>query len=242
MEELNERGKAFVNEWCNETHSTTKRIPNQHYLLEEKALLQPLPKHHYYVKDLQKRKISPDSYISINGNKYSVPVKYVGKNLYYRINYGFRLVIYNSKGDFVESRELMDGKHLIRTDAEHYAPIAKKVATSIPQIRRDFTSRFSNGARYLDAARRKFDQPTHHARKIMELQELYDDEVLDHFIGIAVDQNKMDIKSFKELLRDYNRSQKDNEKDNLPVRQKTTDSLTRDCSYYEEYAKEALNV
>lgn len=36
MEELNARGKKFVREWCDEKHSTTKRIPNQHYLLEEK--------------------------------------------------------------------------------------------------------------------------------------------------------------------------------------------------------------
>lgn len=43
MDELNRRGKAFVDEWCEEKHTTTRRIPNQHYLLEEKQLLQPLP-------------------------------------------------------------------------------------------------------------------------------------------------------------------------------------------------------
>lgn len=74
MEELNRRGKKFVNDWCNETHGTTKRIPNQHYLLEEKQTLQPLPKGRYRVKGLQKRIVSPDSYVSINTNKYSVPV------------------------------------------------------------------------------------------------------------------------------------------------------------------------
>lgn len=31
----------------------------------------------------------------------------------------------------------------------------------------------------------------------MELQELYDDQVLNRFIGIAVDEDKMDIKSFR---------------------------------------------
>lgn len=81
MEEVNRRGKEFVNEWCNEVHGTTKRIPNQHYLLEEKATLLPLPKARYRIKDLQKRIISPDSYISIKGSKYSVPVKYVDKNI-----------------------------------------------------------------------------------------------------------------------------------------------------------------
>ena len=44
MEELNRRGKEFVNAWCDEVHGTTKRIPNQHYLLEEKDALLPPPK------------------------------------------------------------------------------------------------------------------------------------------------------------------------------------------------------
>ena len=39
MEELNRRGKRFVDAWCDETHTTTRRIPNQHYLLEEKQTL-----------------------------------------------------------------------------------------------------------------------------------------------------------------------------------------------------------
>lgn len=47
LEELNRRGKQFVNAWCDEVHGTTKRIPNQHYLLEEKQVLLPLPDTRY---------------------------------------------------------------------------------------------------------------------------------------------------------------------------------------------------
>lgn len=50
MDELNHRGKKFIDEWCDEKHTTTRRIPNQHYLLEEKQMLQPLPKTHYRTK------------------------------------------------------------------------------------------------------------------------------------------------------------------------------------------------
>lgn len=244
MEELNRRGKEFVNEWCSEKHSTTKRIPNQHYLLEEKELLLPLPEKHYYVTQMKSRKISPDSYISIDGNKYSVPVQYVEKRMLFRIIYGFRIMIYDAKGTFVLSREAFDEKQQIRTDAEHYEAIASKVATSIPQIRRDFTARFRNGARYLEAAGKKFDQPTHHARKIMELQELYDDSVLDAFIGIAVEEGKMDIKSFRTMLREYNRGKRQINVSGPSTPEadcSSTDSLTRDLSYYEEYAREVCH-
>lgn len=247
MEELNRRGKKFVDDWCNEKHSTTNRIPNQHYLLEEKSLLLPFPEKHYYTKQMQSRKISPDSYISVNGNKYSVPVRYVGKKVLFRINYGFRIMIHDAKGCFILSVEEMDGKQKFLTDPDHYEPIAAKVATSIPQIRRDFTARFQNGARYLEAAGRQFNQPTHHARKIMELQELYDDSVLDAFIGIAVEKGTMDIKSFRAMLRDYNSgirtlspSAADEQQDPDVLPEEA--GLTRDCSYYEEYAKEASHA
>jgi len=238
MDELNDRGKKFIDEWCDEKHTTTQRIPNQHYLLEEKQLLQPLPKSHYSTKTLQKRIVSPDSYISINGNKYSVPVKYVGKTVWFRIVYGFRAELYDQKENLILRFEVSDKKHDVVTNLDHYEAIAKKVSTSIPQIRRDFTERFSNGYHYLEAAGRKFDQPTHYARKIMELQELYDDHVLNHFIGIAVVEDKMDIKSFRALLRDYNSGQRlmgmetpvPNEE---AVCQDEDALLIRDCSYYE---------
>ena len=250
MEELNRRGKAFVDEWCNEVHGTTKRIPNQHYLLEEKAALMPLPKTRYRFKKLQKRIISPDSFISINGSKYSVPVKYVDKTLQFRIIYGFRIEIYDMKENHVLSLEASDKYHDVVVDQEHYAAIATPVSTSIPQIRRDFTARFTNGQRYLEAAGRKFDQPTHYARKIMLLSDIYDDSTLDWFIGYCIDQNKMDIKSFKGILREYNAG-----KLVIPEPESTTGTasagmayrdddpnLTRECSYYEELTKTEVCV
>ena len=123
-------------------------------------------------------------------------------------------MLYDSQGHFIEHQEISYGKHEIRTNPDHYESIAKKVSTSVPQIRRDFTNRFSNGARYLEAAGRKFDQPTFHARRIMELQDLYDDDTLNRFIGIAVDEGKMDIKSFKKMLREYNSGERKIPKDN----------------------------
>lgn len=241
MEELNRRLKEKVDGWCNERHTTTKRIPNQHYLLEEKAVLLSLPNSRYRMKKMQNRKISPDSFVSINSNKYSVPVTYVGKTVQFRIIYGFRIELYDSKENYIMSFEQTDKKHQTFSNPVHYEAIAPKVSTSIPQIRRDFTQRYHNGARYLDVAGRKFDQPTHYARKIMELQELYSLEVMDALIGIAVDENRMDIKGFKALLKEYNDGKKkletDNQKPPETPEHIPESMLTRDCSYYEDLCK-----
>ena len=160
--------------------------------------------------------------------------------MFYRIIYGFRIEIYDKNGQLILRQEAFDSKRNVLANDEHYAPIAPKVNTSIPQIRRDFTSRFRNGSRYLEAAGRRFDQPTHHARRILELQELYDDSVLDYFIGVAIDEDMMDITSFRSLLRDYNngyRTLLDESKDQVS----TANELIRNCSYYEESAKEVTS-
>ena len=247
MEDLNRRGKDFVDQWCDEEHGTTNRIPNQHYLLEEKAILLPLPGSRYRITKMQDRKISPDSFVSINSNKYSVPVKYVGKTLQFRIVYGFRIVLCDRQENFIMSFEEADKRHGTFSNPEHYEAIAPRVSTSIPQIRRDFTQRYSNGARYLEAAGRKFDQPTHYARKIMELQELYSVPVMDELIGIAVDEDRMDSKGFKALLREYNAGsrpvpERKQEARNTSACQEEESALTRSCSYYEDYAKEMCHA
>ena len=239
MEELNRRGKEFVDKWCDQVHGTTRRIPNIHYLTEEKAALLPLPEKRYMQNKMQERKVSPDSYVSINANKYSVPVKYVGKNVKFRITYGFRIEIYTKKGNLILKQEAADGKHNYVSEAAHYEAIAKKVPTSIPQIRRDFTQLFSNGDRFLKEAAKKYDQPTHYARKIMELRELYDDEILDVYIGMAVKEGHLDIKSFRAMIKEHTRESMKK----LPeiVRDPhgaSTEMLTRSLSYYEDVLKE----
>ena len=175
-------------------------------------------------------------------------MKYAGKTVQYRTVYGFRIEIYDRKENLILTLEKADGKHNVKMNKEHYADIAKPFSTSIPQIRRDFTERFRNGKRYLDAADRKFDQPTHHARKILLLTELFDDETLDQLIGLSIERDRMDINSFRMLLREHVTVELGAVEEAVlqqagsELRTATNDyrdddpDLTRDCGYYENYA------
>ncbi|QNO13402.1 hypothetical protein HYG86_00750 [Alkalicella caledoniensis] len=91
MEELNARGKDFISQWNGKLHSTTRRVPNYFFENEEINCLLPLPRDRFRLGQLRKRVISNDSYIHINTNKYSVPVKYATRELQFRIVYGFRI-------------------------------------------------------------------------------------------------------------------------------------------------------
>ena len=240
MEDLNRRGKAFVDEWCDEKHSTTKRIPNQHYLLDEKQTLGTLPSRHLYQTKMQQRKVSPDSFVSFGGNKYSVPVRFACKTVYIRLIYGFRLHIYDKDEHLIETVELSTQKGNVLANPEHYETIAPRTATSIPQIRRDFTAIFKNGSKYLETAGRKFEQPTHHARKILELLQLYDPETLDKAIAVSIAENCMDIKSFRLMLKEYNAGLRTLDPTDLTdsSAEEKTGSLTRNCEYYENLTQE----
>lgn len=254
MEELNRRGKEFIHEWCDEKHTTTGRIPNLHYQQEEKDALLPLPKSRYRMKQLQSRIISPDCYISIDSNKYSVPSQYATKTMLFRIIYGFRIEIYDRKEKLILKLEASNMRHAVQTNQDHYKNIAPKAATSIPQIRRDFTAKYSNGLKYLEAAGKKFDQPTHYVRKIMLLEELYDPDIINRFIGYAVEHDAMDITSFKGLLRNYNAGKMSLPDENATAQQSaeiaSTDgqyrdddpALFRDCAYYEQNVGGYQNV
>ena len=203
MEALNLAGKAFINAWNHETHSTTRRIPDEYFETEEKHTLLPLPTKRLRLKSLIKRIVSNDSYIHINTNQYSLPVDYVAQTVWYRIVYGFRIEVYTIDDQMIINVEASDGRHGLFKQEAHYAAIVPLASKSIPQIRRDFTRLFENGQHYLDEASRHFQQPTYHARKILELTDLYKTEDLDQILGYGLAHGLLDIKSIKSLLRDH---------------------------------------
>ena len=102
---------------------------------------------------------------------------------------------------------------------------------------------FYGTKKYLDVADRKFDQPTHHARKILELSDLYDHDLLDYFIGKAVEEDTMDIRSFWMMLKSKSREvlkpltktegEKETPADITPAGNPEEEGLIRDLKYYD---------
>lgn len=234
MEELNSRGKEFIREWNKVVHTTTRRSPDEFFENEEAKALLPLPSTRFRMKPLEKRVISNDSYIHIDTNKYSVPVKYAAKQLQYRIVYGFRIKLYTMESEYIMSLEVQDGKYGTFKDAAHYEAIAVKASKSIPQIKRDFARIFKNGEAYLKAVDGLFQQPSYHARKILELLDLYEPEVLDKVLAYAMAHDKLDIKSIKQLIRnDFFEIMADTKKITGITEVTDIEGITRSCDYYE---------
>lgn len=200
MAELNQAGKEFVKDWCREKHGTTKRIPEEAFR-EEISYLLPLPEHPFMRTDIETRKVSLDSLVSIKGNKYSVPVKYVDQIIKFKTFYGYRLDLYDLKNEWIASHELSQSHCSITRIDLHYEDIAVKTPKSIPEVKRVFTRTFSRGAEYLEKASKKLQQPSYHARQILKLQDLYTIESLELLLGYCIDHNIYEIDSIKETLK-----------------------------------------
>lgn len=243
MNHLNREAKEFMDKWCDEVHGTTNRVPNLHYEQAEKATLLPLPTHRLYlVTNLDKRVVSPDSYISINTNKYSLPVKYAGTKVKYRIIYGFRIQVYSMDDQLIQTLTVQDGKHQTKTQDEHFSDI-RVVTKSIPQIKREFTERFQNGQCYLDELAEVTQQPSHHARKILQMADTFSYEDLDILMGYAIELKKVEIKDFKALVKEkgYELLYQEQKPLQQELEKQSDIGLTRDCSYYEQ-VQENVNL
>lgn len=235
MSELNLRGKEFIIDWNKEVHTTTKRVPDEFFENEEVKALLPLPNRRFKIKELEKRIVSNDSFIHINSNKYSVPVKYATKQIQYRIVYGYLIDLYTMESEYIMSLELQEGKYNTFKNPEHYEAIAVKANKSIPQIKRDFTATFENGEAYLKAASNLFQQPSYHARKILELLDLYEPKVLDKIISYAIENDKLDIKSIKHLIKNnFFEIIAENKEAAITIDVTDIEGITRSCDYYDE--------
>lgn len=83
IEDLEIIVKRFNDSINNETSQTHNRIVNEVFEYEKEYLL-PMPSNKIissYLSNRQTRKVANDSMISYKGNKYSVPVKYIGIDL-----------------------------------------------------------------------------------------------------------------------------------------------------------------
>lgn len=244
MSELNNVAKSFIYEWNGQVHGTTKRIPNEMFE-EEKHYLLPLKEERFMHVGLKDRKVSLDALVSSNGSKYSVPVEYVDKTVRIRIIYGYILEIYNKKMDIIATHEITKDKiNPIRKD-EHYALIKGTVPKSIPEIKRQFESNLKSGVVYYKEATKVLQQPSYHARQILKLRDLYQEDDLDLILDYCIAHKKFKIEEIKEIIKEQYLeiilSHNKKEDKEIPHNQEITnleayqveDELIRDISYYE---------
>jgi transposase len=232
MTELNKSGKEFMEKCNGKLHGTTRRIPSLSWQEEQQYLL-PLPKRRLMKSGLKARKVSLDSLVSIEGKKYSVPVEYVGKELQYRIVYGYKIELYDQFTQKIREYDLGNCTNAVTHIDEDYVPIMTKAPKSIPEVKRQFTAIFENGTDFWEAAGRQLQQPAYHAREVLKLRELCTEETLDKVLAYCMEHAIYEIDDIKNLLKTKYLEivmDEDHTASQLIARRKT---FARELSYYE---------
>lgn len=231
MQEINEQGKAFIDEWNNKIHGTTKKVPALDFIHEKESLL-PLPKNKFFHTSLESRKVSNDSFVHFKASKYSVPVQYVEHTVKVRLVYGYKVEIYTINNELIVCHEVAKEKGMVKTIAEHYKDIAPSTAKSIPELKRVFTQKFSCGQEFIEKSYNALQQPMYHIRKILELSDSCPEEILNTILMYCMDQNQFEVNKIKQVIKEsYTTSivQK------VPTSESTIEesAIVRDCDYYE---------
>lgn len=202
IDDLFNKGAAFLKDWNLKEHSTTLKPPVDLFL-EEKELLYPLPLRRYTENLKEFRKVSWDCLISIKGSRYSVPSKYAGQKVFIQIEHGYQLQIYALDGTKLCSYELSSKKGTTNINEEHYAAL-RPTPKSVPRIREVFSLAFRNGTLfYQELENRTGLNAAYHAQKILLLREYYADDIIDEALARALSFRAFDYEAVTNILRQY---------------------------------------
>ena len=104
---------------CNmRVHGTTRKIPKEVFLKEEKHKLKPLPLDEFKMAQAGSRKVYHDCHIHVDYNYYSVPFEYVGKEVEIELTKTLLRVYY--KGREITLHPRQEDKGGFSTNESHY--------------------------------------------------------------------------------------------------------------------------
>jgi transposase len=175
-----------LNHWlehkCNSRiHGTHKQIPKELFDLEEKAVLTKLPIADFSIVNIGCRKVHSDCHISVDGNYYSVPYKYVGMTIEIKLNAELLKVYHQGEQIAVHPRH--NGKGNFITTNSHY-PKYKLFSPTCIEYQNNYRQKLSligtNASKIFEELLVK--QPYEWYRTangILSLQKLYSNQVID---------------------------------------------------------------
>lgn len=97
-DDLDRQLRNWLDRTCNSrVHGTTKKIPKEVFLADEKDKLTPLPIEEFKITKVGMRKVYHDCHIYVEHNYYSVPFEYVGKDVEIELTGNLLRVSYKHK-------------------------------------------------------------------------------------------------------------------------------------------------
>lgn len=193
LEDLNDQIRRwldavdFPEEGNHRVHGTTREVPYERWI-EEKEYLYDLPATDHLPRQVEVRLVGIDSTISVLGVRYTVPTDFLQKKVWVSIGEG-DLLVYSEKGEVIARHQLSSRKGGVVIDEEHYAKLRARLPRplSLPQIEREFLTRFPTGRRFLEELKKTVRSiaPVH-IRELIALARRYPAEEVERALQRAL--------------------------------------------------------
>jgi transposase len=122
-DDLNYQARLWMDRVNHQVHGTTFEIPADRFLKEDLIPISSI--HPYQVKQQEDRKISKDCYVSLYGNRYSVPWQYARRDALIEVQ-GQRISVIVD-GEVICEHPLLDGQHRTSRNKEHFVGLSKAI-------------------------------------------------------------------------------------------------------------------
>jgi hypothetical protein len=172
-EDLLRRGHEWLTGVANRrVHATTKRVPEDMFVAEEKPLLIRLPDVEFATERREIRKVQMDGYISVDGSLYPVIGARPGQHVTARV-FPDRVQILDNAGKILCAHPVPDRPMRLPMPSSG-TPSAASSSSSRPILEREFLARFPEASEFLDGLKRRMNMLTPiHLRQIQRLAEIY---------------------------------------------------------------------
>jgi hypothetical protein len=216
-------------------HGTTKQIPEEQFIKEEKNLLQSLPDCEFSFYESHVRKVAINCHICLDNNYYSVPYQYIDKTV--EVRFDKKLVRIYIKNEEVAVHAKYYGQGQYVTNPSHFPPDKCFSSTSYQQ-------KYEDKMRSIGPLSLKFfhmvlqKQPSYWGRtirKTLGLANQVGSDRIEAAVGRVIYFNAIDFNTLKNII-DHNLESLELEKKigNLPISQEKEDNnIDRDLNYYQ---------
>jgi len=180
--------KDFQKKVNTRVHSSTKTAPAE--LIErELNSFTNLPTSRYVGIKEEIRKVTLDCLISFNGNRYSVPWHFAGKQVWIRISRGYFLEVYSQNNKLVATHELLFEKGRVVIENNHYRGNNQR-GGNFERLKQKFLESFPTQEVFVEKLKAQKRMNTNlQLSKIIELIELYQKEDFHKAINKALTYN-----------------------------------------------------
>jgi len=125
ISDANEKAKVWcTNEYGLNMHGTTKKKPLELFKEQEQAYLIPLPNERFEMPLWKEAKVHPDHHIVFDKSYYSLPTRYIGKEVWVRG--GIKSVQIFFDGELIKTHQRAYRSGSWRTDEKDYPPEQSK--------------------------------------------------------------------------------------------------------------------